>query len=119
MREANAALTWSGATSVSLGATSNSDAIFIEQECLISIQIEWTAGSPVGDFTLETSCDVGPATGITNWTTYSGSTQAAGGATGTFVWRVANIPDRWIRVTYTRTSASGTLAGRFQAKGAV
>lgn len=122
MRQVNSPLTWSTAQSVSLAASASSDPILMEQELFVSIQAEWT-GSPVGDFTIETSCDDGsfpvgsPVTGLTNWTTYTGSLQAAGGSTGTFVWRIANNPDKWIRLKFTSTSGSGTLTGRFNGKG--
>lgn len=110
---------------VSLGASAVSDAILMEQEWILAVQAVWT-GTPVGDFTIETSCDVGnidPTTGlpdsgsITNWVLYSGSTQAAGGGDGMFIWRLTTVPDRWVRLKYTRTSGTGTVNARFQAKG--
>lgn len=110
-------------TAVSMAASANSIVIELKQECLYAIQAVWT-GSPVGDFTVETSCDAGPinpATGqptITNWTLYTGSTLAAGGSTGSFVWRIRGAPDRWARLKYTRTSGSGTVDARVNEKGA-
>lgn len=122
MRQANGPLTWSSAVSVSMGSSSASDPIFLDQECLVSVQAVWSGGAPVGNFTIETSCDAGnqnisPATGLSHWNTYTGSTQAAGGAAGSFTWRIAYIPDRWIRLVYTRSSDTGTLTARFQLKG--
>lgn len=121
MREANAPLTWAGALTKSLGSTSQSDAIFLEQEGMVEIQATWT-GSPVGNFTLETSADQGnqnvyPPTGITNWSTYTGSSQAAGGAGGSFSWRIIQSPSRWVRLVFTFTSGTGSVSARFQAKG--
>lgn len=85
---------------------------------LLSIQAVWT-GSPVGDFKIQTSDDfytVSQSALITNWTDYTGSTQAAGGAAGNATWRIADAGDRWYRVVYTSTSGSGTVNARFQAK---
>lgn len=108
---------------VSLGATVASDAVLMKQEYMCAIQAVWD-GSPVGDFTIETSCDVGAIdpitgdpTGITNWVFYAGSTQAAGGSTGMFTWRINSVPENWIRLKYTRTSGTGTVNARFNAKG--
>lgn len=103
--------------------TIHSSAIFMAQEWMLSIQAVWT-GTPAGNFIIETSCDPGQldistgfGTGITNWVTYSGSTQAAGGAAGSFIWRIADFPDRWVRLSYTASGSTGTVDARFQAKG--
>lgn len=109
-------------TNVSMGASANSIAIPLEQEQLVSVQAVWS-GAPVGDFTIETACDVGAfdpsgqPTGITNWNTYTGSSQAAGGSSGVFTWRIRSIPDRWLRLKYTRTSGTGTVNARTNEKG--
>lgn len=121
MRFADAAIM----TAVSLGADATSNPIRMEQEMWLSIQAVWT-GSPAGNFTVETSNDDGvinPLTGlavassIANWTTYTGSSQAAGGAAGDFVWRLIGVPDKWVRLKYTRTSGTGSVTARFMAKG--
>ena len=101
-----------------------SDPIPMEQECLIAIQMAWT-GTPAGNFTVETTCDLGQisidgtVTGLTNWETYPNSTHAAGGAPGVFTWRpdTSYLPDRWARLKYTHSSSTGVLNARFQAKG--
>lgn len=111
---------------VSLGADAASNPIFMEQEAMVSIQAIWS-GSPVGNFTIETTDDAGqvnPATGlpvpasVADWNTYTGSTVAAGGSTGIFTWRIWQNPDRWIRLKYTSTSGTGTINARSNAKGA-
>lgn len=110
-------------TNVSLAADAVSLPIPMEQEYMTSVQAVWT-GAPVGDFTIETSCDLGvvnPATGaitgLNNWSTYTGSSLAAGGGAGDFTWRINSVPDRWVRLKYTSSSGSGTVNVRFQAKG--
>lgn len=118
MRQPNAPIM----TNVSMTASSTSDIILIKQEYMIAVQAVWT-GTPAGNFTIETSCDAGaldPQTGailITNWVTYTSSTQAAGGGSGSFVWRFNSIPDAWMRLKYTASSSTGTLNARFNAKG--
>lgn len=87
-----------------------------------SVQAEWT-GAPVGDFTIEISNDIvavgltNPSQFVTNWTTYTGSTQAAGGGSGNWVWDIANIGYRWIRLKYTKTSGTGTVNAVWCGKG--
>lgn len=112
-------------SAVSLAADAVSDPIRMEQHDMVSIQAVWT-GTPVGNFTIETSNDVGktdPATGepvstsIVNWTPYTGSTQAAGGAAASFVWRLIVVPDRWVRLKYTAGSSTGSVTARSMAKG--
>lgn len=115
MRQANQVCVTNGA----MVADVTSTAILMEQELFITIQAVWT-GTPVGDFTLQISNDVGTdqfGAGVTHWTTYTGSTQAAGGASGDFVWNVDNYPAKWIRLKYTHSSSTGTLNARFNVKG--
>lgn len=119
MRQPNAPIM----ASVSMAVDAASSPIIMKQEYMASIQAVWS-GSPVGSFTIETTCDVGvvdPAdgavTGLTNWDTYTGSSQAAGGSSGIFTWRLTAVPDAWVRLKYTRTSGSGTVNARFNAKG--
>lgn len=119
MRQPNAPIM----VNVSLAADAASDAVLLKQEFMCSIQAVWT-GTAVGNFTIETSDDMGSIddvtgrpTGITHWTTYTGSTQAAGGSSGSFVWRLNFIPDAWVRLKYTSSSSTGTVNARFNAKG--
>lgn len=119
MRQPNAPIM----VNVSLAADAVSDPILMKQEFMCAIQAVWT-GSPVGNFTIETSCDpgmidpiTGDPSGITNWVTYSGSTLAAGGSSGVFTWRINSLPEAWIRLKYTSSSGTGTVNARFNAKG--
>lgn len=100
-----------------------SDPVLMKQEYMCAIHAVWT-GTPAGNFTIETTCDVGvidpqngAVTGLTNWTTYPDSTQAAGGGGGTFIWHINVLPDPWVRLKYTSSSGTGTLNVRFNAKG--
>lgn len=111
-------------TAVSMGASATSNAIQLDQEMMYSVQAVWT-GSPVGDFTLEICDDAGTQvdpstgqpTGLVNWCTYTGSTVAAGGDVGKFVWNIWSAPARWFRLVYTRTSGTGTVNARVNEKG--
>lgn len=110
---------------VSLGADAASAPVLMLVNYMCAIQAVWT-GSPVGTFTIETSCDVGvidPSTnaisGITNWTLYDGSQQDAGGMAGQFVWRLNVLPEKWVRLKYTSTSGSGTVNARVNTKGII
>lgn len=107
---------------ISMAASFNTAAIWLEQDALCSIQAIWT-GSPVGNLSLQTSLN--PATAQNgasipeaDWTDYTDSSTAAGGAAGNVTWRVTDVGDRWMRVVYTRTSGTGTVNIRFNAKGA-
>lgn len=109
---------------VSMGASFNSNPVACPHAGIGSIQLRWT-GTPVGNFTIQVSNDLGTqvdgdAAGtpvITNWTTLSGSSQAAGGASGDYLYNFDAIGWLWTRVVYTRTSSTGTADGRFNLKG--
>lgn len=110
-------------TNVSMGSTVHSDPIPIRSEPLYAIQLYWTAGSPVGNFTIEVSCDPFSSTNNivvgapTHWTTLANSSSAAGGAAGDLLYNVNLASYNWFRVTYTRSSDTGTLNGRYNLKG--
>lgn len=83
---------------------------------LAAIQAVWT-GSPVGSIFLEISNDeTNTQSAIVNWSTYTGSAQAVSGV-GNFTWNLNWVGYRWIRVTYTKTSGTGTLGAIFSGKG--
>lgn len=110
-------------TNVSLAADVASDWVLMDQQYMCAITAVWT-GTPTGNFTIETSNDVGKynpqtgqVTGITNIDTYTSSTQAAGGASGKFTWRLAPFPDRWVRIFYDASSGTGTVNARINLKG--
>lgn len=109
-------------TDASMAATVNSIGIDLQQVALGSIQVVWT-GTPVGNFTIEISndiCVVGltdPAENVVNWTTYTGSTQAAGGGSGSFMWNLCEVGYRWVRLKYTKSSSTGTASAIWCGKG--
>lgn len=78
-----------------------------------AFQAVWT-GSPVGNFTLESSCDTVANETVTLPThsdTIAGSSHAAGGAAGSFSWyyNQGTVPFNWVRCVYTAASGSGLL----------
>lgn len=107
------------ASSQSMGASFNSTTIPLTQVGFLSIQAVWT-GSPVGNFSLQVSDDQGTdpqGSGVVNWTTYTGSSSAAGGADGDLTYEVTVTGEKWIRLIYTRTSGTGTVNARCETKG--
>lgn len=91
----------------------------------IAIQAVWT-GVPVGDFKIQISNDIveentiptqDPASNVVNWSDYTGSLQAAGGAPGNWTWLDKNAGYHWIRLVYTRTSGTGSVSATFNGKG--
>jgi hypothetical protein len=78
----------------------------------VSVQASWTS-TPVGTIAIEGSLDHS-ANPITNQTINAGTwttilSYAAGGAAGGFLQDMNNLSFPWIRVSYTRSSSSGTL----------
>lgn len=78
-----------------------------------SLQAVWT-GTPAGNFKLQGSNDLGSydgevVSGVTNWTDIPSSTVAAGGAAGSTLWNIDGAHYRWMRLSYTNTSSTGTL----------
>lgn len=108
-------------TNGDMTADVTSTMINIGQLMVGSIQAVWT-GTPVGNFTIELSNDVGQTspdgsvTGVTNWSLYTGSTQAAGGAAGNFMWLLDDLGAKWVRFKYTHSSSTGTLNARLNFK---
>lgn len=109
-------------TNVAMTANRFSTAVNADQYGLVDIQAVWT-GSPVGTLFIQTSNDVGTTNpdgsvgNINNWTTYTGSTQAAGGSAGDFAWHIWATGFKWVRLAYTFTSGTGTLNARVNQKG--
>lgn len=107
---------------VAMTADRVSSPVNANQYGLVDFQAVWT-GSPVGNLYVQTSNDVGQTlpdgtvTGLTNWTTYTGSVQAAGGSAGDFAWYIWAAGFKWARLAYTFTSGSGTLNARVNEKG--
>lgn len=87
-----------------------------------TIQLTWT-GSVTGTFTVQASNDVGAEasdgtiTGVTHWTTLSGSSNAITNA-GTLMYNVNLAFYRWVRIVYTAsTGGTASLIGRINSKG--
>lgn len=104
-------------------ASVNSIGIQKQQGEDFTIQAYWT-GAPVGNFKLQISCDnvipgtgADPAANVINWTDYTGSTQAAGGAAGNFAWIVSSGAYQWIRLFYTKTSGTGSVTAMYNGMG--
>lgn len=102
------------ASAQSLGDDFESDPIAIPTMALLSIQAIWT-GTPAGTFSLQTSNDPGEILvngeirGVTNWTDFTGSSNAAGGAAGNCTWGIIGAPDRFVRVKFVHSSSTGSL----------
>lgn len=109
-------------TNVAMTADRFSTAVDANQYGLVDFQAVWT-GSPVGTLFVQTSNDIGhinpdgTVSGITNWTTYSGSGQPAGAAAGDFAWHIWATGFKWARLAYAFTSGTGTLNARVNQKG--
>jgi hypothetical protein len=108
----------------SMGASFNSDAIYLGHIVNFSIQSVFT-GTPNGSFKLQYSNDKGvedktnggwSAAGISTWTDDAASVIAVTAA-GDAMWDVQNSGPRWVRLVWTRTSSTGSATIRFNAKG--
>ncbi len=103
-----------GTLAIPATSTLNSQPITISQAFGFSVQVFWT-GTPVGNWTLQGSCDAGyieangTVTGVSHWSTIANSTVAAGGAAGDFVVNYEGSYFRWVRVVYTASSSTGTI----------
>jgi hypothetical protein len=82
-----------------------------------AIQVVWT-GTPVGNFSLEASCDA-PTDGTlpVNWGTLPSSSIPAGGAAGAQIYNVSESFYKWIRIKYVGSGSSGTVNARVNIKG--
>ena len=87
-------------------------------------------GAPIGTGLLQVSNDTGsgdtaneqspnnPTSSITNWTDVSGTSISIVSATGSpFFINVPNLYGRWMRLSYTRSSGSGTATVSAYGKG--
>lgn len=102
-----------------------SSPVWLDQIYGIALQAVFT-GSPTGTVKLQGSVDQGPsnaaltsnpalASSIT-WNDISGSSQAVTGA-GTVTWNFNGVFYKWVRVSYTASSGTGTLTVTINAKG--
>lgn len=111
MRTVNASLISAALTMTSTN-TVVSDPFRIEHLRGVSIQAVWT-GTPAGNFQVQGSNDLGQydgetVTGLTNWSNI-GATVAAGGAAGSNMFNLDGAHYRWVRLSYTNTSSTGSI----------
>lgn len=100
-----------------LSANFNSPSIGLEFYSVYSIQCVWT-GTPVGFLKLQISNDPPVyTTPVVNWSDYTGTTTATGGAAGNFMYNVFPGAYCWVRVVYTSTSGAGSLLINVTGKG--
>lgn len=123
MRSVNAAITVAGAATGDLSASFNSDPFLVNRIKQGSIQLAISAAAALnGTVRLQMSNDpgtlpgVGPVTGVTNWVDINGTTKAVA-ANGPDAWGMTDIGYRWVRIVYTRTAGTGTIAFRIEGKG--
>lgn len=104
--------------STTMTADVTTKALRADHEDYASIHLVWT-GTPAGTFTLQVSNDAtDDPTAITNWTTVTGSSQAAGGAAGDLFYDYCGGA-RWVRAKFTFSASTGTLTvARGNTKGA-
>ena len=104
--------------------TFSSNPIPLDQVFGIAIQAVWT-GTPNGTVKLQASCDppsqaqiAGPSySTVTNWTDVANSSYSITGSAGNYMWNVADANYRWIRLTYTNTSGTGSMTAYACVKG--
>lgn len=125
MKSANGVITVAGAATGSLGASFNSDPFKMENMDLAAIQAVISGSSALNaTLKLQASCDMGQDTGtgpagvqgLTNWVDVASSTTTVT-ADGVSMWNVSAVAWKWVRVVYTRTAGSGTIALLANAKG--
>jgi len=96
----------------SLGATTSSDATNVQYLDKASIFVEWTGTVPVGAITVQ-------ARNKSDGTWYDldfGSAISVSGATGSHSIVLNEVPFVDIRLTYTRTSGTGTITATLVSK---
>lgn len=117
-------------TNGSMSGNIFSSGIDLQQEWIYSIQALWS-GPSVGTLGLQISNDnpspplsgppngADPAARVVNWTTYTGSLASTSAVAGSsnFMWNVLYPGYRWVRVTYTALSGSGSLSCQYFGKG--
>ena len=125
MRVANDTITFAGATTGDMSGSLTSDPFRLEHLDLIAIQASFSGSTPTGTFKLQACCDMGTihayggmnnVSGLSVWTDIAGSSNAVS-ANGDIVWNIVDPGFRWVRLVYTRTSGTGTLSVRANAKG--
>lgn len=108
-------------TNVSMAASVSSSPINIQQMSYVGFDVSWT-GTPVGTFSVEVSntykqSGEGVVLVAGNWTalTLSAVVSATGTSGNGFI-DIDGVSADWIRLTYTRTSGTGSLSATASAK---
>lgn len=95
----------------SMGSSITSSSLNIQEAISYAVQAVWSAGAtPVGTFDLQGSND------DSNFTSLLDSPAAVSGNTGSIIINVEKHAYGFIRIVYTRTSGSGTLNVKVNAK---
>lgn len=119
MRQGSIFLTINGASMIgqAMASSFTSDAVNLINQYAYSMQVTWSGGAaPVGTFKLQGSNDAGdngPGQGVsapTHFTDITNSPQVISGTPGSILYDVTECSYRWVRLVYTATSGSGTIA---------
>ncbi len=108
-------------TSQSLGASFSSPATNVLLLDNVAIQLNVTTSDAVGTFTVEGSLDHVEANGVIsnagNWVALNlSAVPTLSGSSTSFLLDLNQVSFPWIRVTYTRTSGTGTVNAYISAK---
>lgn len=107
-------------------ATIVSNPIPLDQIYGFAIQAFWT-GSPTGTLKLQASSDSpgretqtssGGPDAVTNWSDVTNSSYSITGSAGNYMWNFNGAFYRYVRISYTNISGTGTMAAEISAKGA-
>jgi len=96
--------------SASLGGDLTSPVTSVEYLDSVCIQLQWTTANAVGTFAVEVSVDG------EYWTALTGIAPLVAGANDHALINITLLPSPFIRVTYDRTSGTGTVNGYISAK---
>jgi hypothetical protein len=79
--------------------------------------VNWTGSSPVGELFFDASNDYAPSSGLGTWQALDfGSQIIISGNTGSHTIAINQLPYRFVRARYVKTSGTGTLIANLSAK---
>ena len=81
----------------------NSEVIPLDNILHYAIQCNWTGGTADGDIHIEVSAELGAPS---NWSRIASATVLG---SGTQLWFDRNVPYKWVRIVYERSSGTGVL----------
>lgn len=110
--------TWMEAANVainamSMGASITSDAVLIQFEDNIGIQVKWT-GTPTGTLDVQVSMD--PTNLGWQSVPFTPTPTQPAGSSGSDWYEITQTPGGYVRLVYTRASGSGSLYAKIAAK---